>query len=332
LEKLLKPLLHTQAVHYAEFSLQGDRFVTASIDGTAQLWDAVRRERVGETMQHVNAAVNTARFSPDGRYVVTAADNGAMRVWDGMAGHPISEQIYLASSVDDALFSANGRYLIAFPKGGPSTAFLMTAGVSERVGLSPARPDPMRLTASERDLIAGHPGKPTSFDRTPDGAKLAVAFPDNTVMIWDTRNRARTTEPLGHDALVNCVRFSPDGLRVVTSTADRMVRVWDTSTGFPLCDWIRSVEPVAEVGWCADGSCITTSAGWSWKVARMEGGAPEWLADLADALAGLGDPSGLVGPSGYLRVRQKILDSPDNGPIAQSVKAFLEDETLPTAP
>jgi len=71
--KASQELSHTQAVHYAEFSPQGDRFVTACLDGKARLWDTVRGERVGEAMQHVNAAVNTARFSPDGQYVVTAA-------------------------------------------------------------------------------------------------------------------------------------------------------------------------------------------------------------------------------------------------------------------
>src|SRR5712675_608230 len=100
----------------------------------------------------------------------------------------------------------------------------MTAGLTLFPSLAPVRPEVMPLTASEEKLIGGHRDKPR-FDRSEDGAKLAVGFPDNTVVIWNSFGGA--TPSLVHDALVNCVRFSPDGLRVVTSTASQMVRVWD---------------------------------------------------------------------------------------------------------
>jgi len=102
---------------------QGDRFVTACLDAPG--CGTHSGERVGERCS-MSICGEHGSVQPDGQYVVTAADNGAMRVWDGMNGHPISEAIYLASSVDRRPLSANGRFVIAFPEKGRATVFWTT--------------------------------------------------------------------------------------------------------------------------------------------------------------------------------------------------------------
>jgi energy-coupling factor transporter ATP-binding protein EcfA2 len=57
---------HDSWVNSAQFSPDGQRVVTASGDGTAQMWDATTGKALSEPMKHDNG-VNSAQFSPDGQ-------------------------------------------------------------------------------------------------------------------------------------------------------------------------------------------------------------------------------------------------------------------------
>ena len=72
---------HDGAVHSAAFSPDGRRVVTASVDGTARIWDAETQTQIAVLKGHDNG-VRSAAFSPDGRRVVTASDDETARIWN----------------------------------------------------------------------------------------------------------------------------------------------------------------------------------------------------------------------------------------------------------
>jgi hypothetical protein len=78
---------HKFAVQQASFSPDGARLVTASLDGTAVIWNwnGERLERA-MTLEGHRGGVTGAEFSPDGRYVVTSSLDGTARIW--MASPP----------------------------------------------------------------------------------------------------------------------------------------------------------------------------------------------------------------------------------------------------
>src|ERR1700722_329952 len=80
---LLRTLLkgHSAAVHFASFSPDGKRVVTASEDHTARIWDADTGKPVGEAMTHGETVIS-ASFSSDGKRVVTASEDHTARIWD----------------------------------------------------------------------------------------------------------------------------------------------------------------------------------------------------------------------------------------------------------
>ncbi|MEU7524921.1 AAA family ATPase [Saccharothrix sp. NPDC042600] len=86
--------------------------------------------------------------------------------------------------------------------------------------------------------LAGHQGAVylTSFSR--DGNTLATASYDNTVRLWDLRDRDNP-KPLGtplraHKSWVSSAVFSPDGKTLATASDDGTVRLWDvTDTSRP---------------------------------------------------------------------------------------------------
>src|SRR4029077_13044043 len=81
---------HDGAVLSAQFSADGQRVVTASLDGTARVWDAATGKALSEPMKH-DGYVLSAQFSADGQRVVTASSDKTARVWDAATGKAISE-------------------------------------------------------------------------------------------------------------------------------------------------------------------------------------------------------------------------------------------------
>jgi WD40 repeat protein/tetratricopeptide (TPR) repeat protein len=128
-----KPLVlpHTSDVLRAAFSPEtGDHVVTASMDGTAVVWDA----RTGERKRTLNhpSWVDAAWFSPKGGYVVTVGHDRAVRFWDlkaALAGDDWvrPDPLVLALKQDGEIFGAalrpegdlQGRLTVLSYSGGP---------------------------------------------------------------------------------------------------------------------------------------------------------------------------------------------------------------------
>jgi WD40 repeat protein len=72
---------HTDFVKCAEFSPDGARVVTASLDRTARVWDAATGATLMTLRGHTRS-VRSCAFSPDGARVVTGSGDGTARVWD----------------------------------------------------------------------------------------------------------------------------------------------------------------------------------------------------------------------------------------------------------
>src|SRR5262249_19120136 len=96
---LTPPLRHFGEVYQAEFTPDGRRVVTASLDRTARVWEGVTGQPLTPPLPHRRPVVHAA-FSPDGRRVVTvsgAARNQSLdvsgyeaRVWDAATGRPLT--------------------------------------------------------------------------------------------------------------------------------------------------------------------------------------------------------------------------------------------------
>jgi WD40 repeat protein len=72
--------VHTQAVTAVRFSPRGDLCLTASLDGTVQVWDAATRA-IRSTLHLDGTTVQDACFTPDGEWIVTGDGRGQVRFW-----------------------------------------------------------------------------------------------------------------------------------------------------------------------------------------------------------------------------------------------------------
>jgi WD40 repeat protein len=100
---------HKNRIWYVTFSPKGDRFVTASGDGSAGVWDSTGKLIHILRGEGENAEVVHAEFRPDGALLVTAYDDGTARLWD--ANGKRIETLNHQGAVNWVAFSSDGRLL-----------------------------------------------------------------------------------------------------------------------------------------------------------------------------------------------------------------------------
>jgi WD40 repeat protein len=81
---------HTGSITHLSWSPNGQRFVSASADGTAMVWDVSNLANPLFTYQgHVHtdgfSSVLSAAWSPDGKYIASGGSDGTVQIWD----HPM---------------------------------------------------------------------------------------------------------------------------------------------------------------------------------------------------------------------------------------------------
>ena len=76
---------HTGKAFWAEFSRDGKRIVTGSMDKTAIVWDAIDGSKLFTLSGH-KRFVSVARFSPDGERIATSGFDVEALIWNARTG------------------------------------------------------------------------------------------------------------------------------------------------------------------------------------------------------------------------------------------------------
>jgi WD40 repeat protein len=211
--------------------------VTASLDGTAQVWYTLSGRRAGPLLRH-GGVVHDASFSPDGRRVLTASNDGTAGLWETSTGRPILSLPH-NDWVKRARFSRDGKRILTLAG---DTAQIWDAATGRRVVR------PMKETSWVGEA---------AFDA--DGRLLVIGCYDGTARVWDATTGEPLTPPIRHGtaehrAQVFQVAFSPDGRYVLTGS---------TAGGW-LWKLAQDERPVAELTQLAmllSGHRIDTSGG-----------------------------------------------------------------------
>lgn len=306
-------LWHEERVWCVHFSPDGQRVVTASSDKTARLWDARTGEPIGGALQH-EGIVYYATFSPDGQRVVTASWDGTARVWDCGTSRPLTGPLQHDGHVYYAEFSARLERVVT--ASGDRTARIWDARTGQPL-TAPLRHD--------------SPVKCARF--SPDGQRVVTASDDKTARVWDATSGQPLTPPLKHDNWVTRAQFSPDGRRVLTASDDQTARVWDARTGQPLTESFRHEGRLLMAQFSPDGQRVVTACenktARIWETPAVPSPSPGWLADLAEAVAGLRlNQQGIVESTSWLelpKLKQRIEDTPANDFYTAWAKWFLAD-------
>ena len=91
--------------------------------------------------------------------------------------------------------------------------------------------------------LEGHSSLVNSVVFSHDSTRLASAFDDSTVKIWDARNGDCLQTLEGHSSSVNSVVFSHDSTRLASASGDSTIKIWDARNG----DCLQTLE--GHSGW-----------------------------------------------------------------------------------
>ncbi|MGZ8181122.1 MAG: nSTAND1 domain-containing NTPase [Methylobacter sp.] len=246
--------LQDQWIHFAEFSPDGSKVVTASEQWTAQVWDAATGRPTSEPMRH-QESVKSARFSPDGRSIVTTSTDQTARIWDAETGYFLSSPIQHQAGVSFAEFNPDGSRLSSISEDGQVRVWDIAVGKSflsrlprNNYFLPPAvfNSDLSSVVSAineftcevwqvktdqpVRELIY-HQARINSIEFSPDGRKIVTASDDKSTGIWNADTGVAILKPIQLDAKVLSAKFSPDNHRILTTADNNTVQVWDADTG-----------------------------------------------------------------------------------------------------
>jgi len=253
-ESLPERIEHESQVNAVRVAPAGQRLVTASADGTAQVWDvrmhlptaqiftnrfsvydakyapdgswfvmggdpdAEVRDAESGVLRHrlpCGEFVAQVQVQPDGRRILTATQNGMLRLWDARQGWPISEPIRLGAQPVDIALAHRGQYIAVATASGDILVYGAESGQLAFPRMSMGEP-PVRIALS------------------PDDQSLVGVAESGSVTLWKLTPDARGI-PIGrHKGVVWTVGFSPDGRAVLTASSDHTARLWATATGKPL--------------------------------------------------------------------------------------------------
>ena len=277
-------LRHDGMVGRVRFSPDGEILATASMDGTARLWDTHSGQQLAR-LDHEAAGVRV-EWSPSGALLATGAEDGVLRIWD-RRGRRLHEMRRTAG-IHAMAFTADGARLVthtvddeiaiwdvargeriallrAGEPGPPSIARFALAlapdGVQVAAGDRAGRihlwrlPDPAPVASWQ-----AHGGNISSLAFSPDSAQLVSACElEDQAVVWTVATRQAALR-LEHTGGVRVAAFSPDGSRVLTGSEDRTAAVWNAGTGKRLHLLSGHQGGVWQAVWSQDGALIAVAS------------------------------------------------------------------------
>jgi serine/threonine protein kinase len=262
----------------------GHTLVTASADQTVRFWD-LNTQRLSKTLKGHTNGVKALTMTTDQEILISAGDDRTIRFWDMATGQPLVTLVDAHPLPINALeVSNNGALLISADGGGNIYLWKLTdqSGRVNPQSLVADGPDltlqadgavnDLLLTGDDSYLISGGKSllvwtmadllreptalighEPLTFvnrlDISEDNLTLVSASSDQTVRLWNMKDRAPKAILRGHQGYVNDVRI--EGQHLWSSDQAQTISVWDlqqnthveTIVGFNTDIWRFAVRP-----------------------------------------------------------------------------------------
>jgi WD40 repeat protein/serine/threonine protein kinase/type II secretory pathway predicted ATPase ExeA len=270
----LDPLAYGHSDRVTSVARAGNRFVTASRDGTARLWRSKKAGRVLFTIGSPGSRF--ARFSPCGRFLATSDGVVDARVGSSigasLAGAARNEGLEPRFSADgERVALANADHVVVVESATGRT--LMDARAPKAIRAFALSRDGSRVVTTHADdmlrvwdesgaLVATIGPLPASAGEgvhlTPDGA--AIVTHTRSASRWDLAAAKMTVRFAATPAAIVSSQLSADGARLVTACSDGAARVWDASSGALVSTLSGHSESLFAATFSPDGRFVATAS------------------------------------------------------------------------
>jgi len=277
-------IAHSGPVHSAQWSSDGRRFITASADGVAQVWDAETGVPFVEALRH-DQPLRRAELSADSSRAVTLDRAGVARIWN--LGNGTATPLASEMPIQSVSISPNGRQILTLT-GGAGALLWETGSARARLNLNHGTnildahfsPDGTQVATIGADravrIWQAEDGRAIAQTIQLDAPVRLVAFSTDgrriltasgaRVAIWNTRTGEASVRRLQHDADISLALFNPDGRQVAIAGADNSVRLWNPQTGTAISLMSAGEAPVTILQFSPDGRWLAVAGGNSIRV------------------------------------------------------------------
>jgi WD40 repeat protein len=153
---------HTHWVQAVAFTADGRYGLSAGYDTTLRLWDLAappEADRAAAVLKG-NDWITTLALHPDSRYALTGSTDGMMLHWDLVAQHTVRGFGEHLNTVQEAIFSPNGRYVLTCHNDGTVRVLHLVTGRRLRSVHVDTNLHALALSPDGRTLLAGgHDGR-----------------------------------------------------------------------------------------------------------------------------------------------------------------------------
>ena len=222
---------YSDTIKTIHFSSNSKWLITASLDGTAKLWDVQTGKR-HHSLNHMleslgkkeqQNALTDARFCDKDKSIVTGSGEIIQE----------SKNLALDSSLSFDIKKSSGRY--------DSTALVWDMKTGKVV-----------------HTLAGYP-----FDVSPDGGRIvsgSVNVAGQNARVWDVATGNLIRALSGHTGKVTTCQFSRNGKWILTASAeDGTCRLWEAASGKFICYLNAGPENISSTAqFSPDGKLIST--------------------------------------------------------------------------
>ncbi|KAL5543070.1 hypothetical protein UlMin_010780 [Ulmus minor] len=210
------------------------RFVTASEDGDARIWDIYLRRCLICLSGHASG-VTSVKWGGDG-IIYTGSKDCTIKVWETSQGKLIRE------------LKGHGHRINSLSL---NTDYVLRTGAFDHNGKQYSSPEEMKKAALER------------YNKMKcSGPELLVSGSDDwTVFLWEPFvSKQPKTRMTGHQSTVNQVCFSPDGRWIASASFDRSIKLWNGATGKFVATFRGHVGKVFQISWSSDSRLLLSGS------------------------------------------------------------------------
>ena len=239
---------HVLPVYALAWSPTGQSIVSASNDGTVQIWDATTGRHIFTYRGH-RGSVNAVAWSADGTRIASAGSDQTVQVW-------------LAPQAGEATFS--GKPLVTY-RG--HSANMRTLAWSPNGNLIASGGDDKTVQVWVADngnplfTYHGHSNRIWSVAWSPDGTRIVSGSVDKTAKMWSASSGSTLVTYTGHTSEVKAVAWSPDSTRIVSASDDKTAQVWEAASGNPILTYAGHTDVLNAVAWTPNDKHIVTGSG-----------------------------------------------------------------------